>query len=142
LQEAIRRGTAYANAGADVIFVESPESEEEFREVSRAIRAPLLANMVEGGRSPYLPWPRLQELGFKIAIYPLSAIMAATRAVQIALEDIRERGRVELAEGRTLMLRQYHDVLCFQEYLDAERAYRAGGAPVSPDHAASRDKTQ
>jgi len=140
LKEAIRRGTAYAGAGADVVFVESPESEDEFREVARAIRAPLLANMVEGGRGPYLPWPRLQELGFKIAIYPHSAVGSAARAVQTALSDIREHGWVERAQERMLTLHQYHDVLRFQEYLATERAYRGVGTAAIPDHPSSRDE--
>ena len=133
LEEAIRRGRAYASAGADVIFVESPESEDEFREVAQSIQAPLLANMVEGGRSPYLPWPRLQELGFKIAIYPGSAVHAAARAVQAVLTEIRDHGCVARPEEQMLVLKQYHDLLRFQDYLTAESAYRRMGAAETRD---------
>ena len=125
LEEAIRRGLAYASAGADVIFVESPESEDEFQKVARAIQVPLLANMVEGGRSPYLPWSRLEEMGFKIAIYPGSAVHAAAAAVQAVLAEIRDHGCVEHTEERMLMLKQYHDALHFQEYLAKESAFRS-----------------
>ncbi|MBI4232370.1 isocitrate lyase/phosphoenolpyruvate mutase family protein, partial [Candidatus Peregrinibacteria bacterium] len=124
LAEAIRRAHAYASAGADVIFVESPESEDEFREVARAVQAPLLANMVENGRSPYLPWQRLEELGFKIAIYPGSTVRAAVRTVQTVLAEIRDNGCVEHPEQWMLTLEQYHDVLHFKEYLARETAYR------------------
>ena len=133
LEEAIRRGHAYANAGADIIFVESPESEGEFREVARAIEAPVLANMVEGGRGPYLPWPRLQELGFAIAIYPGSAAYAAAGAVQAVLTEIREHGCADRTKEGMLTLREYHDVLHFQEYVARESAYRLMGTPSLPD---------
>ena len=77
LDEAIRRGRAYLDAGADVIFVESPESEDEFKIVAEQIPGPALANMVETGRSPYLSWRTLEQLGFKIAIYPSIGFLAA-----------------------------------------------------------------
>jgi 2-methylisocitrate lyase-like PEP mutase family enzyme len=86
LEEAIRRGRAYAQAGADVIFVESPESEAELGEIASSITAPLLANMVETGRTPHLSAARLGELGFAGAIYPASAFLAATYAVRKAIE--------------------------------------------------------
>src|SRR5271169_5615107 len=70
LDEALRRGEAYLNAGADVLFIESPESEDELARIGRSFDAPLLANMVEGGRTPLLSAQRLEELGFRIAIFP------------------------------------------------------------------------
>jgi 2,3-dimethylmalate lyase len=73
LSEAIRRAQAYRRAGADVIFVEAPESEAEFERVGQEIDAPLLANMVPTGKSPMLSAQRLRALGFNIAIYPARA---------------------------------------------------------------------
>ena len=72
LDEAIQRGRAYRKAGADVIFVEAPESEEEFRRVGQEIDAPLLANMVPTGKSPMLSAETLTSFGFRIAIYPVA----------------------------------------------------------------------
>jgi len=129
LSEAIRRGRAYADAGADVVFVESPESEDEFKEVARSIPVPTLANMVESGRSPYLTWSRLQELGFKIAIYPGSAVCAAAGAVQAVLGEIRDHGRVEDAKNSMMTLEQYHDVLHFNEMAALEERYHAPPVP-------------
>jgi 2-methylisocitrate lyase-like PEP mutase family enzyme len=131
LVEAIRRGRIYAEHGADVVFVESPESEEEFAEIARSIDAPLLANMVETSRSPYLPWQRLQQLGFKIAIYPGSAFLAAARAVQDVLRAIHDHGSAAPLLERMMTLKQYHDVLHFQEYAALERGYRAPAADAS-----------
>jgi 2-methylisocitrate lyase-like PEP mutase family enzyme len=124
LGEAIRRGQVYADSGADVIFVESPESADEFREIAREITTPLLANMVESSRSPYLSWRTLQEMGFKIAIYPGTAFLAAARAVQDAMATLRAHGSAEPMLDRMMTLNQYHDVLHFQEYAALERGYR------------------
>jgi 2-methylisocitrate lyase-like PEP mutase family enzyme len=76
LDEALRRAEAFAKAGADILFVESPESEAEMVAIGRHFHQPLLANMVEGGRTPVLPRARLAELGFQVAIYPAAGFLA------------------------------------------------------------------
>lgn len=92
LEEAIRRGRLYAEAGADVIFVESPESEAEMAEVGKAIGKPLLANMVEGGRTPILPADRLHAMGYRIAIYPAVGFLAAAAALERAYAGLQADG--------------------------------------------------
>jgi 2-methylisocitrate lyase-like PEP mutase family enzyme len=92
LDEAIRRGQAFAEAGADVVFVESPESEEEMVAICRAIRAPLLANIVEGGRTPVLPAARLRELGYRIAIFPALGFLPAAAALEAAYTHLKSTG--------------------------------------------------
>jgi 2-methylisocitrate lyase-like PEP mutase family enzyme len=92
LEEAIRRGRMYAEAGADIVFIESPESEAEMAEIGRSIRKPLLANMVEGGRTPILPAKRLEELGYAIAIYPVLGFLAAAAALERAYAHLRQHG--------------------------------------------------
>jgi 2-methylisocitrate lyase-like PEP mutase family enzyme len=92
LEEAIRRGRMYAEAGADIVFIESPESEAEMAEIGRAIRRPLLANMVEGGRTPILPARRLEELGYAIAIYPVLGFLAAAAALERAYAHLKAQG--------------------------------------------------
>ena len=82
LDEAIARGRAYADAGADVIFVESPETEAEFGHIADQIDAPLVANMVEGGFSPVLSADRLAELGVTIGLFPVTALLAVTAQLQ------------------------------------------------------------
>jgi 2,3-dimethylmalate lyase len=81
LDEALRRAEAYAKAGADILFVESPESEDEMAKIGSTFHQPLLANMVEGGRTPVLPRARLAELGFQIAIYPAAGFLATAAAL-------------------------------------------------------------
>jgi 2-methylisocitrate lyase-like PEP mutase family enzyme len=82
LDEAIARGRAYARAGADVVFIESPETEDEMVRIGQEIDAPLLANMVEGGRTPILPAARLKQIGYAIAIYPAVGFLAVAAAAE------------------------------------------------------------
>jgi 2-methylisocitrate lyase-like PEP mutase family enzyme len=122
LAEAIDRARAYAEI-ADVLFVESPESEQELAEIAAAVPKPVLANMVETGRTPYLPAWRLRELGYAIAIYPVTAALAASAAVLAVLEELRVAGRAEGMLDRMLTLREYHDVLRFDEAAAREMRY-------------------
>ncbi len=92
LEEAIRRGRMYADAGADIVFIESPESEAEMAEIGRSINKPLLANMVEGGRTPILPAKRLEQLGYAIAIYPVLGFLAAAAALERAFVHLKQHG--------------------------------------------------
>lgn len=82
LDEAIARGAAFHEAGADIVFVESPESEEELSVIAKALPAvSLCANMVEGGRTPFLPPQRLASMGYALAIYPLIGLAASAQAL-------------------------------------------------------------
>jgi 2-methylisocitrate lyase-like PEP mutase family enzyme len=90
LDEALRRAERYVAAGADVLFIESPESMEEMRRIGETFKGvPLLANMVQGGRTPVLEPQTLQELGYRIAIYPALAFLAAGAAVEAALSELK-----------------------------------------------------
>lgn len=80
--EALERCLAYRDAGADVIFFEAPETAAEMETIGRRVRAPLLVNMVEGGKTPFLPRSRLEALGFKIAIYPATLLLTVAKAMQ------------------------------------------------------------
>jgi 2-methylisocitrate lyase-like PEP mutase family enzyme len=92
LDEALRRAEAYARAGADILFVESPESEDQMRRIGRAFDLPLLANMVDGGLTPVLSRALLEDIGYKLAIYPVTALLAATQAMQAVYAALREQG--------------------------------------------------
>jgi 2-methylisocitrate lyase-like PEP mutase family enzyme len=92
LDEAIARGTAYAEAGADVLFIESPESEDEMARIGRSFAKPLLANMVDGGKTPVLSRERLQALGYAIAIFPGTGFLAAGAALRSVYDTIRKTG--------------------------------------------------
>jgi 2,3-dimethylmalate lyase len=93
LAEAIRRARAYAEAGADMLFVESPESEAEMAEIGRELGdMPLVANMVEGGRTPMLHPERLAEIGYALAIYPVAGLLSAAAALDTVYAHIRATG--------------------------------------------------
>ena len=92
LDEALRRGEAYAKAGADVLFIESPENEEEMAHIGRHFDLPLLANMADGGRTPILSRERLQALGYRIAIFPATGFLAAAKALQHVYRTLKEKG--------------------------------------------------
>jgi 2-methylisocitrate lyase-like PEP mutase family enzyme len=89
LDEAIWRGQAFADLGADLVFVEAPRTEAEMERVCREVPAPLMANLVEDGDTPWLSHARLADLGFKIAAYPLTLLSASVAAMEAALESLR-----------------------------------------------------
>jgi 2,3-dimethylmalate lyase len=92
LDEALRRAEAYAKAGADILFVESPESIEEMRTIGRTFDRPLVANMVEGGRTPVLDRKTLEEIGYSIAIYPAFGFLAVGDALRNVYRHLKANG--------------------------------------------------
>ena len=92
IEEAISRGQAFADAGADIIFVESPESVEEMAEIGRRIEKPLLANIVVGGSTPLLSINELSDIGYQLAIFPGSAFLAMGAAVESVYTHIKSNG--------------------------------------------------
>lgn len=92
LDEAIRRGVLYAAAGADVVFIESPESRDELARIGQEVPGRKLVNNVEGGRTPVLPAEELQSFGFCLAIYPAVGFLAAAAAAERAYGHLRQAG--------------------------------------------------
>ncbi len=92
LDDAIDRGNRYAAAGADVIFFEAPQTEDEIRRVAREIKAPLLANMVIGGKTPAIKVSELERIGFKMVIFPAVCMAAAVPAMEKSLAYLKEHG--------------------------------------------------
>lgn len=92
LDEALRRADQYLNAGADMLFVESPESREELEAIGRRFDVPLIANIVEGGRTPQPTAQELQEMGFAMAIHPGLGFLAMGYALESAYSHLKEKG--------------------------------------------------
>ena len=93
LDEALRRGEAYAKAGADILFIESPESVDEMQTICHTFRGiPLVANMVEKGRTPVMSKEELENLGYKIAIFPVTALLASVHAMTKVYEQFKTTG--------------------------------------------------
>jgi len=122
LEEAIRRGRMYGDAGADIVFIESPESEDEMRAIGKAISKPLLANMVEGGRTPILPAARLQEIGYAMAIYPAIGFLAAAAALERAYAHLKTTGD-SLALGESYGFNKMTQLMGFPDVWDFEKKW-------------------
>ena len=98
-QPALDRVRRYRDAGADVIFFEAPQTEDEIATVAEQLRGtPLMFNWAEGGKTPPVPLSRLTELGYRIVIFPISALLSATRAVQSVLAAIKRNGTPPMDE--------------------------------------------
>jgi 2-methylisocitrate lyase-like PEP mutase family enzyme len=122
LEEAIRRGLMFGEAGADVVFIESPESEEEMRAIGKAISKPLLANMVEGGRTPLLPAAKLAEIGYAIAIYPAVGFLAMAAAMERVYGHLKQHGD-SIAIGESYGFKRMTELMGFPEVWDFDQRW-------------------
>jgi 2-methylisocitrate lyase-like PEP mutase family enzyme len=123
LDEAIRRGQAFSKAGADVVFIEAPESEEEFERIAREIDAPLLANMVEGGFSPVLPAKTLARLGFAIAIYPGTGFLATAKTLEDVYRHLKTNGSSIDLDAGSFSIGEMHELMGFGEVWEFEKQW-------------------
>ena len=123
LDEAIRRGLAYRDAGADIIFIEAPRSVEELEQIAKAIpNTPLFANMIEGGKTPFLSAKQLEQLGYKMVVFPLSALFSAARAVLETLRSLREQGTT--VNGPDLVsFHEFEKMIGLQRFRELERRF-------------------
>jgi methylisocitrate lyase len=122
--EAVRRARLYAEAGADAVFPEALESAEEFAAFAKALApTPLLANMTEFGRSPLLDFSDLADMGYRMVLYPVSALRAALRAAREALADILHKGGQRDALPRMLTRAELYDLLDYAGYEARDRTY-------------------
>jgi len=122
IEEAIARAKAFQQIGADISFLEAPKTEAEMRRYCADVPGPKMANMVEQGDSPFLPPAKLAEIGYKIAVYPITLILAGIRAMEEALAKMKAGGGhpERLAEFAHL-----RDIVGFPDYYEAEKKYRA-----------------
>lgn len=123
LDEALRRAEAYANAGADILFVESPESVEEMRIIGARFDLPLVANMVEKGRTPVLAKADLEAIGYRMAIFPVAALLAAVHAMAGVYGHIKSTGT---SLGSPVPLHDFTDLsllMGFQDVWDFEKQH-------------------
>lgn len=135
--EAVRRGIAYAKAGADVVFPEALRTREEFASYAKAVRVPLLANMTEFGKSPLLTVEELQALGYRIVIFPASGQRVALRAMQLFYADLRRRGTQTPWLDHMMTRAELYDLIEYDRYTEAEQQFIGTAADseakVGPD---------
>lgn len=122
IDEAIRRGKAFAKAGADVVFVESPETEAEMLKVAEEIRAPLFANMVQGGRTPILSAERLHQMGYAIAIHPAIGFLSVGAALEKAYANLEKNG-VSTKEIDLYSFAEFNKLVGFEDVWAFEKKF-------------------
>jgi len=116
LEAAIERAQLYVEAGADILFPEALRSIEEFREFARRVKAPLLANMTEFGRTPYIKVSEFREAGYKIVIFPATIFRISLGAAREALEVLKNEGtQVKLLE-RMMTREDFYKLIGYREY--------------------------
>lgn len=128
IDEALRRAEAYAGAGADVLFVESPESEEEMARICRSFALPCLANMVEGGRTPLLSFEELRQVGYRLAIFPATGFLATAQALTRTYTMLRERGSSKDAGLELFPFADMNRLMGFERIWDFDRRHAEGTA--------------
>jgi len=125
IDEAIERGNRYKEAGADLIFIEAPESVEDMRRVCREVKAPILANMVEGGKTPILTAKELQDIGYSVATFPLSTIYAAAYGVKLVLEELAATGTTAGCMDRMIVFSDFNALVGLAKVRETEALYYA-----------------
>jgi 2-methylisocitrate lyase-like PEP mutase family enzyme len=124
LEEALRRARLYKAAGADILFVESPTTTAEIQQIGASLEGPLMINQIERGKTPLLPAQELQRLGFKIAAYALTTLMASVRAVQSALQALKQGASPESYIDDIATFEELDELLGFPEVRQWERRFR------------------
>lgn len=119
--EAVRRGNLSRDAGADVVFPEALESEQEFADYAREVPGPLLANMTEFGRGPSLSAGRLGELGYRLVVFPVSAARVAAGQVRAFYADLLREGTQARWLDRMLTRDELHELVGYDAYVGLDR---------------------
>lgn len=123
LDAAIERGLQNKKTGADAIFIEAPRSLEEMKTIGKAIKAPLVANMIEGGATPMSSSETLHKLGFKIILYPLSVLFANTFATMNILKELKKTGTTAKFKQKVVNFDQFNDLVELPKFQKLEKKY-------------------
>jgi carboxyvinyl-carboxyphosphonate phosphorylmutase len=123
LDAAIERAQTYVEAGADMIFIEAPQTVEELRKVAKAVKVPSMANMVEGGKTPIVSVQELEEMGFKFASFSGSAQKIALSAMRELFDCLKNTGRLDGVLDKITSLGQRSELLGLQKFYEMEKKY-------------------
>ena len=124
LDEALRRAERYARAGADLLFIESPESAEEMERIGRSFDVPLVANMVEGGRTPILPAAELERIGYRLAIFPAIGFLAAGAALERAYGELKSKRSSAQFDTPLYEFKAFSQLMGFDWVAEFDRKHR------------------
>lgn len=120
IEAAIKRGLAYKEAGADIIFIESPESEAEMKQINDSIPGYTLANMVEGGRTPMLHNSELEKLGYNLAIYPTASIYMTAKSMVTLWETLKKDGTTKHIMDQMVTFSEFNDLIGLNKVREIE----------------------
>ena len=123
IEEAIERGKEYKRIGADVIFIEAPKTIEQMELIAKEIKAPLLANMIEEGITPNLTANQLKKMGFKMVVFPLSALYSATFAIKQTLQTLKKTGTTKELKNKMITFQEFNDLVNLSAYSKLEKKY-------------------
>ncbi len=125
LSAAIERGKLYLEAGADALFIEAPQSQEELASIGQAFPDTILiANMVEGGRTPCLTAGELQQLGFKIVFWPCTALYAVAHTLENVFKVLQETGSTTQYNEQMLSFNQFNELVGLDKYLELDKRFK------------------
>ncbi len=125
LDEAIERGKMYYKEGADVVFVEAPQSEEELREIPKKIEAPLLANMIENGITPTFSANELKSMGYSMVVFPLSGLYGSAFAMKRILTDLKKNGSTKNSRDTMLDFNEFNELVELSKFMKMEEKYQS-----------------
>jgi len=123
LEEAIRRGVAFKENGADAVFVEAPETAEEMREIARHVPGPLVANMVERGVTPLMTREELEELGFALVLWPVGPLFSAANALKDYYGNLRKNGAAKDSVDRVMSFDEFTDIVGLDKWSALDARY-------------------
>jgi len=123
LDSAIERGLQNKKTGADAIFIEAPKTLEEMKKIGKSIKAPLVANMIEGGATPISSADTLHKIGFKIILYPLSVLFANTFATMDILQELKKSGDTTKFKQKVVNFDQFNDLVELPKFQKLEKKY-------------------
>jgi carboxyvinyl-carboxyphosphonate phosphorylmutase len=123
IEEAIRRGKAFVEAGADVLFIESPESIDEMKRITSSFDVPVLANMVEGGRTPLMNAKKLEALGYNLVIFPTASTYITAQAVTNLMQELKKSGTTEALMGDMIAFADFNALVGLPAVRGIEASY-------------------
>jgi len=123
--EAIERGRLYRKEGADVVFVEAPQSEDELREIPKKIDAPLLANMIENGVTPTFSADELKSMGYSMVVFPLSGLYGAAYAMKKIFSQLKRTGSTKGSKDMMLDFNEFNDLVELPKFMQMEKKYQS-----------------
>ena len=123
IDAAIERGKEYHEIGADVIFIEAPQSISEMKKITTRINAPLLANMIEAGITPNLSSQQLQKLGFKMVVFPLSGLYSSAYSIKNTFETLKKTGTTSKHKTKMITFDQFNNFVNLKKYNKMEKKY-------------------